>query len=181
MPKLLFGIVGNKNTGKTTTVLRIVSYFTEKGLNAAIIKYSHHKFDLQPPDKDSTLLRKSKAQIVISSTPYETVYYQRQKSRQKLDELLDIMNKSDLGIDVVVCESYPAEFPPIPLIFTCESIEDFQKLRERYLNQKPLFITGIISKTNISELETFPVLSSELESDDFSLCIKILNEKGKFK
>ena len=64
----LFGIVGWKNAGKTTLVVRLVEHFTALGLNIATVKHAHHDFDIDHPGKDSYRHREAgAAQVVIAS------------------------------------------------------------------------------------------------------------------
>ena len=176
MPSQLLGVVGSRNTGKTTTVRIIANALSEIGLNIAIIKFSHHKFTSHPPNKDSTVLRDTKAKIVVSATPYEIVYYERLEKRHEIPELLRMINKNGNSIDLIICESYPANYPQIPLIFTCKSEEDYQETKKRYNTQKPLFITGLITQSDISMIEGIPVLLLEPTSEDFSRALSLLKE-----
>ena len=67
-PQNLFGIIGWKNAGKTTLVVRLVEHFTAKGLKVATVKHAHHDFDIDHPGKDSYLHREAGAsQVVIAS------------------------------------------------------------------------------------------------------------------
>jgi molybdopterin-guanine dinucleotide biosynthesis protein B len=47
-PPLLIGIVGWKNSGKTTLVERVIPILVQQGLKVATVKHTHH--DLRPPD-----------------------------------------------------------------------------------------------------------------------------------
>jgi len=47
-PPLLIGIVGWKNSGKTTLVERVVPILVQQGFKVATVKHTHH--DLRPPD-----------------------------------------------------------------------------------------------------------------------------------
>ena len=49
----VFGIVGWKNSGKTTLVSSLVREFTNRGLSVSTIKHSHHKFAIDVPGTDS--------------------------------------------------------------------------------------------------------------------------------
>ncbi|MFX0086238.1 MAG: molybdopterin-guanine dinucleotide biosynthesis protein B, partial [Candidatus Hodarchaeota archaeon] len=157
MDKYIVGIVGSRNTGKTTTTVNLTNIFANVGYKVAIIKFSHHKFDLDPSHKDSAVLRSTKAEIIISSTPYETVTYQPTDKRVDLPSLL--VNLSS-DINVVFCESYPINFPKISLIFVCDSIEDYYQTKQRFKNENPLFITGIIYDKAIKSIEDNIILSN---------------------
>lgn len=170
MVKHIVGIVGSRNTGKTTTTTNITDIFIKKGFKVAIIKFMTHKFDLDPAHKDSALLRKTKATTIISTSPHETVLFQRTNQRSDLKVLLQYL-PSD--IDILFCESYPSKFPQIPLIFVCRNVEDYSEINRRFNNQKPLFITGIISNQGIDTLEGIPVLSNTV-LDHLHLALELI-------
>ncbi|MFX1515918.1 MAG: molybdopterin-guanine dinucleotide biosynthesis protein MobB [Promethearchaeota archaeon] len=173
----LVGIVGSRNTGKTTTTTNLTNFFVNQGLKTAIIKFMQHKFNIDPSHKDSASLRRTKATTIISTSPYETVLFQKTEQRSDLQTLLQHIPP---GIDIVFCESYPSKFPSIPLIFTCKNIADFYETKKRYNYQNPLFITGIITNENFNTLEGIPVLSN-IESvqlqQAFELILKIQVDK----
>lgn len=157
MVKYIVGIVGYRNTGKTTTTANLTDTFVIEGYQVAIIKFMHHKFDLDPAHKDSALLRRTQATTIVSTSPHETVMFQQTDQQADLRTLLKYI---PLDIDIVFCESYPSKLPQIPLIFVCKNAEDYYETRERFNYQKPLFITGIITNQDIDTLEDIPVLSN---------------------
>lgn len=53
MSPRLFGIVGWKNSGKTTLTERLVAELTGRGLRVATLKHAHHAFDIDRPGTDS--------------------------------------------------------------------------------------------------------------------------------
>ena len=117
-----------------------------------------HKFDLDPAHKDSAILRKTKATTIMSTSPYETVLFQKTDQRTDLHTLLRYL---PVDIDIVFCESYPSKFPTIPLIFVCKNTKDYYETKKRFNRQKPLYITGIIINEGIGTLEGIPVLSNK--------------------
>ena len=153
----IVGIVGGRNTGKTSTTSNLTDFCVNKGYNVAIIKFMRHKFDFDPNHKDSVTLRKTKATTVISTSPFETVLFQQTEERTDFQSLLDYIPPA---VDIVICESYPSKFPKIPLIFACKNVNDFHETKKRYGYQDPLFITGIITDEGFSMLEGIPVLSN---------------------
>ena len=61
----VIGIVGWKNSGKTTLVVELVRLLTERGLKIGTIKHAHHSFDIDQPGKDSYRHREAGASDVI--------------------------------------------------------------------------------------------------------------------
>ncbi|MHA2244482.1 MAG: molybdopterin-guanine dinucleotide biosynthesis protein B [Candidatus Hodarchaeales archaeon] len=157
MVKYIVGIVGNRNAGKTTTTANLTDELVNEGYEVAIIKFMNHKFDLDPAHKDSAVLRRTRATTIVSTSPHETVLFQQTDQQADLRTLLQYI---PLDIDIVFCESYPSRLPRIPLIFVCKNVEDYYETKERYNDQKPLFITGIITNQGIDTLEDIPVLTN---------------------
>ncbi len=49
----VFGVVGWKNSGKTTLMSRLIEEFTERAYKVAAVKHAHHAFDVDQPGRDS--------------------------------------------------------------------------------------------------------------------------------
>ena len=64
----VMGIIGWKNSGKTTLVVALVRELTARGFRVATVKHAHHAFDIDQPGKDSYLHREAGAQDVIVSS-----------------------------------------------------------------------------------------------------------------
>ena len=64
----LIGIVGWKNSGKTTLVARLVEEFCARGLKVSAIKHAHNQFDIDHKGRDSCHMREAGAyQIALVS------------------------------------------------------------------------------------------------------------------
>ena len=55
------GVIGWKNSGKTTLISKLVDYFSSLNLKVGVIKHAHHSFDIDHPNTDSYKIRKSGA------------------------------------------------------------------------------------------------------------------------
>ncbi len=170
MVKYIVGIIGSKNTGKTTTTMNLTDICANRGFKVAIIKFMRHRFDLDPTHKDSAILRKTRATTILSTSPYENVLFQKTDQRTDFHTLLRYL---PLDMDIVFCESYPSNFPAIPLIFVCKNTGDYYKTKKRFNNRKPLFITGIIITEGINTLEGVPVLSNKV-SDHLNQAVELI-------
>lgn len=177
MAKYVIGIVGSRNAGKTTTTSNLTDISVKKGFMVAIIKFMSHKFDLDPGHKDSAILRKTKASTVISSSPNEVVLFQQTDQRTDFRTLLQYLPPA---IDIVFCESYPSNFPTIPVIFVCKNTEDFYVTKKRFKHLTPLFVTGTIINEGIDTLEGLPVMSNRI-SDHLQRALQIIlnNKNGR--
>ena len=61
----IFGFAGYSGSGKTTLLERLIPYFTQRGLQLALIKHAHHDFDIDQPGKDSFRHRQAGASEVL--------------------------------------------------------------------------------------------------------------------
>lgn len=106
----IFGIVGWKNSGKTTLVTALVREFGARGLCVSTVKHAHHAFDLDRPGKDSFLHREAGAQevMIASHGRWALLHELRGKDEPPLAELLQHMSPADL----VLIEGFKGEAHP---------------------------------------------------------------------
>lgn len=65
----LFGVVGWKNSGKTTLMARLIHDFSQRGYEISVIKHAHEKFEIDHPGRDSFKMREAGARQVMLSSP----------------------------------------------------------------------------------------------------------------
>jgi molybdopterin-guanine dinucleotide biosynthesis protein B len=65
----VFGVVGWKNSGKTTLMAKLVRELTQRGFAVSVIKHAHAKFEIDHPGRDSFEMREAGARQVILSSP----------------------------------------------------------------------------------------------------------------
>ncbi|MEL7117271.1 MAG: molybdopterin-guanine dinucleotide biosynthesis protein B [Pseudomonadota bacterium] len=94
----LFGIVGWKNSGKTTLMERLVTEITGRGLTVSTVKHAHHAFDVDQPGKDSYRHRSAGAsQVLLSSANRWALMTElRGGPELELDDLLAQLQPVDL-------------------------------------------------------------------------------------
>lgn len=94
----IFGIVGWKNSGKTTLVARLVTELKARGYSVSTVKHAHHVFDLDQPGRDSYKHREAGAQeVLISSGKRWALMHELQNEVEyQLDDLLEKMTPVDL-------------------------------------------------------------------------------------
>jgi len=94
----IFGIVGWKNSGKTTLVAALVREFSARGLSISTVKHAHHAFDLDRPGKDSYLHRDAGASevLIASHDRWALLHELRGAAEPPLSELLRHMSPVDL-------------------------------------------------------------------------------------
>ena len=112
----LLGFAAFSGTGKTTLLEQIIPLLKQQGLRIALIKHSHHNFQIDQPGKDSFRLRAAGASpvMLISShrraimTEFATV------QEPRLDDQLQVLDQS--ALDLILVEGFKAEaFPKIEL------------------------------------------------------------------
>lgn len=94
----IFGIVGWKNSGKTTLICRLVEHFNQQGLRVSTLKHTHHQLDLDRPGKDSYLHRASGAQetMLVSGRQWALFSGEARQQDMELQHLLPRFEAADL-------------------------------------------------------------------------------------
>ena len=66
--KPVLGLAAYSGTGKTTLLVKLLPLMKLQGLRVAMVKHTHHDFDIDKPGKDSFELRKAGAdQVLLAS------------------------------------------------------------------------------------------------------------------
>lgn len=100
----LFGIVGWKNSGKTTLTSALIAELTRRGLKVAAVKHAHHAFDVDQPGRDSYKFREAGARevAVVSGRRVAVMHELRDEAEPALEDVLRRLEGSDL----VLIEGY---------------------------------------------------------------------------
>jgi molybdopterin-guanine dinucleotide biosynthesis protein B len=95
----LIGIVGYKDSGKTTLVRALARELTARGYRVAAVKHTSHQIDLA--EKDTALLLEAAGQVAIVSAEAAGVFW---RGSMGLDDVLP-----HLDADVVLIEGFKAQ------------------------------------------------------------------------
>ncbi|MEE9453688.1 MAG: molybdopterin-guanine dinucleotide biosynthesis protein B [Paracoccaceae bacterium] len=100
----IYGIVGWKNTGKTTLMERLVSEITARGFSVSTVKHAHHTFDVDHPGKDSFRHRAAGAREVMlaSKNRWALMHEAHGEPEATLHDLLARLSP----VDLVLIEGY---------------------------------------------------------------------------
>lgn len=108
----VFGVIGWKNSGKTTLMARLLEEFTTRGFTVSAIKHAHHSFDVDHPGRDSYKFREAGARQVALVSPkrWALMHELRDEEKPDLEEILSHIGPCDL----VLVEGYKGgPFPKI--------------------------------------------------------------------
>jgi len=94
----IFGITGNKNSGKTTLMERLVADMSARGFSVSTIKHTHHAVDVDQPGKDSHRHRAAGAQqvLLVSQCRWALMTEFRDEPEPNMDELIAQLAPVDL-------------------------------------------------------------------------------------
>ena len=145
----VFGVVGWKNSGKTTLMTRLISELVRRGFAVSVIKHAHAKFEIDHPGRDSFKMRAAGARQVALSSPLRFALMRELGDAPEMtfEEILPYAGKCDL----VLVEGYKSE--PFPKI---EIRRDGAASREP-LSAKVPQVVAIASDRPGDEKESLPV------------------------
>jgi molybdopterin-guanine dinucleotide biosynthesis protein B len=105
----VFGIAGYSGSGKTTLIERVLPHLAARGLSVAVVKHTHHDFDIDRPGKDSWRAREAGATAVLLASDHRTaVLTEHRDTPPALGDLLAKLPPCDL----VLVEGYKREAIP---------------------------------------------------------------------
>jgi len=98
LPRVV-GIIGFKNSGKTTLARKLARELIRRGHKVAVVKHLSHHLDL--PGKDTTILGEEAGQVGFVSPQGSGVFWKKQSSLEDIIPYLEA--------DIVLVEGFKAE------------------------------------------------------------------------
>jgi molybdopterin-guanine dinucleotide biosynthesis protein B len=111
----IIGFVAPSGTGKTQLLKALITRLKSKGFKVAVIKHSHHDFEIDKPGKDSYELRISgAAQMLIASKYRWALISESEKPEQEVGLNTMIKQLDQTALDIILVEGFKFEcFPKI--------------------------------------------------------------------
>lgn len=106
----MLGVAGWSNAGKTTLIEKLTRHFTQKGLRVATIKHTHHKFEIDKPDSDTTRHRLAGAAetAIVSGSRVAVIEEIEQRGEPTLEDIAKRLKPAD----IILVEGYKSAAIP---------------------------------------------------------------------
>ncbi len=114
----VYGVIGWKNSGKTSLMERLVRNLTARGYSVSTIKHVHHDVDLDQPGKDTHRHREAGASEVILASAHRFALLREHRGPEPaLSALLARL----APVDLVLVEGYKRDTHPKIEVFRAEA------------------------------------------------------------
>ncbi|MBF0471407.1 MAG: molybdopterin-guanine dinucleotide biosynthesis protein B [Gammaproteobacteria bacterium] len=115
-PSPVLGLAAFSGVGKTTLLRALIPLLQQRGVMVAVIKQTHHHFEIDTPGKDSYQLRMAGAREVLLTSPYRDTVI-TEKAEERPLSLQQSLQKLDLtACDLILVEGFRQQpFPKIEL------------------------------------------------------------------
>lgn len=99
----VYGVIGWKNSGKTSLMERLVADITGRGFTVSTVKHVHHAVDLDQPGKDTFRHRQAGArEVVLASADRFALMVEHRGQEPELAAILARL----APVDLVLVEGY---------------------------------------------------------------------------
>lgn len=105
----VYGVIGWKNSGKTSLMERLVADITGRGFSVSTVKHVHHAVDLDQPGKDTFRHRAAGArEVVLASADRFALMVEHRGPEPELPAILARL----APVDLVLVEGYKRDAHP---------------------------------------------------------------------
>ncbi|MFO1201941.1 MAG: molybdopterin-guanine dinucleotide biosynthesis protein B [Tabrizicola sp.] len=105
----VYGVIGWKNSGKTSLMERLVAEITGRGFSVSTVKHVHHHVDLDQPGKDTWRHRQAGArEVVLASADRMAILVEHRGPEPELPAVLTRL----APVDLVLVEGYKRDAHP---------------------------------------------------------------------
>lgn len=114
----VYGVIGWKNSGKTSLMERLVAEITGRGFSVSTVKHVHHTVDLDQPGKDTWRHRQAGArEVVLASADRMAILVEHRGPEPELPALLARL----APVDLVLVEGYKRDAHPKVEVWRAET------------------------------------------------------------
>jgi molybdopterin-guanine dinucleotide biosynthesis protein B len=114
----VYGVIGWKNSGKTSLMERLVAEITGRGFSVSTIKHVHHSVDLDHPGKDTFRHRQAGArEVVLASADRLAIMVEHRGPEPELPAVLARL----APVDLVLVEGYKRDAHPKVEVWRAET------------------------------------------------------------
>ena len=114
----VYGVIGWKNSGKTSLMERLVADITARGLTVSTVKHVHHDVDLDQPGKDTHRHRTAGATEVVLASAHRFALMREHRGAEPA--LTDILTRL-APVDLVLVEGYKRDPHPKVEVYRAET------------------------------------------------------------
>jgi molybdopterin-guanine dinucleotide biosynthesis adapter protein len=106
----MLGVAGWSNAGKTTLIEKLTRHFSDQGLRVATIKHTHHKFEVDKPDSDTTRHRAAGASetAIVSGSRVALIEEIETRGEPTLEDIARRLKPAD----IILVEGYKSAAIP---------------------------------------------------------------------
>jgi molybdopterin-guanine dinucleotide biosynthesis adapter protein len=105
----VYGVIGWKNSGKTSLMERLVAQISGRGFSVSTVKHVHHSVDLDQPGKDTYRHRQAGArEVVLASADRLAILIEHRGPEPELPAVLTRL----APVDLVLVEGYKRDAHP---------------------------------------------------------------------
>lgn len=95
--------VGRSNAGKTSLLEIVIREMSNRGFRVAVIKHTHHDFEIDKPGKDTWRLAAAGSKTVVIASPTRLAIIERPAQEPTL---ADIQVRIGNSVNVILAEGY---------------------------------------------------------------------------
>ena len=147
----LFGVVGWKNSGKTTLMVALISELKRRGHDVAVIKHAHANFEIDHQGRNSFKMREAGACEVILSSP------------RRFALMRELGDTPELSFDEIIAYAGPCDLILVEG-FKREALPKIEIRMDGAVSREPLVgtfpeIVAVASDRPADEKEKLPVFN----------------------
>ncbi len=102
----VLGFAAFSGAGKTTLLERVIPLLKAQGIRTALVKHSHHDFEMDKSGKDSYRLRKAGAAQILLASKYRTTWIMEGDGKTEPDLFDLLLRLNTAGLDLVLVEGF---------------------------------------------------------------------------